>query len=180
MNWRNLFRKKPKLSPEWGQISQYAALYERGKDQISKVPKEVVEEIRNYVTNAYAQVVLNHRVEFQDKELNDFDWIYERFKQDNILYISTMHNQSPLLGKYNLMFRAVHETMHDYLHIQMNCGFDWKGEGEVYQKQIEGLSEDAAIVLFSEIMLQTAFRLWYGYYPEKQKIVLVKPLNAKP
>ena len=156
-------------------VKEAAALYERGKDMVSEIPEWIVKEIHNSIVKTYVEICDRHGVYLLDKELNDFDEIRKRFKENNVLCISTLHDDSKLMGNFNIMFRVVH----DYFHIMLDCGFEWEGEKKVFEKQAEGLSEDAQMVLYSEIMLQTAFKLWYGYYPEKQKVVLVQPLKNK-
>lgn len=168
-NVLDIFRhviKEPE-SEEKRQIKHFAIIYERGKDSLKHLDPSTLTELSVNINILYTK--LNFEIIYKDEELNDFDYIRNEFFQNNILYISTLHNNSNLFDKeLNLKFRAIHDS----IHIVNNYKFDYCGELSTYLIHARNHSFQARQVLFSEIVLQTCFKLYFGFYPEKQKIVL--------
>lgn len=152
-----------------GLIRELAVTYERYKDQLRNLSLDTIAEIHDRVTEEYHEIPCSY-VNFVPKELNDFDEVKHAWYKDNILLVSTLNNHSDLFpGNMNLWFRA----WHDYIHLKYDLPFTFEGEYQTYIHQSEGLSYKAKQVLFSEIVLQTAYCVYYGKFAEKQKVVLI-------
>lgn len=150
-------------------IFSLAGKYLRYKDQFDKIDPSTIEELHRYVRLETLSIPVP--VHFLDEELNDFHHVKECVKEKGYLPISTLHNNSRLFpGLLNLGFRAIH----DWVHIQYDLPFDFYGEYKTWLIQAKELSYPAKQVLFSEIVLQTAYYVTYGSFMEDQKIVLLE------
>ena len=153
-------------------LSSNAAMYERCKNVLKDLPSEVIDEIHSRIKKEFMS--LPCRVEFLAEELNDLEEVKRKYVETGVLSISSLHNDSELLpGSINLAFRV----WHDFVHIQFNYPFDYEGEYNTWKVQSKGLSYLARQVLYSEIVLQTAYSLHNGFFPKKQKVVLVNIEN---
>lgn len=148
-------------------IMHYAAIYARYKDQLEQVLPETIEELTKTIQREFLNIP--YPVVFVDEELNDIEEIIKILKETGTLRISSLHNNSPIFPPdINLAFRA----WHDYIHIEYNFPLNYEGELYTYLYQAQGLSRQAKLVLFSEIVLQAAFYTVNGYFPETQKIII--------
>lgn len=155
-----------------GLIRSLAVTYERYKDQFRNLTLEVIAELHDKVTEEfYAIKEQVTDIRFVPAELDDFELqVKPSYKSLGIINISSLNNNSELFpGNLNLWFRA----WHDYIHLKYDYPFTFEGEYQTYLKQAEGLSYKAKQVLFSEIVLQTAYCVYYGMFVEKQKVVLI-------
>ncbi len=174
----DFFKKKPKslLTEEEQIIKDLAILYEKGKDRIKEIPSMDKLILLEYLKNGYIDIIKKGiKVEFVNIELDDFKYIKEKFNSSKILYISSLYNDSKIFNsEYNLYFR----TIHDYIHITKNLPFDFAGELEVYKIQSRSMnSQIQKMILFSEIVLQAAFKVYFGYFKKNQKIVFYENLE---
>ncbi len=149
-------------------ISHYAEIYDRYKDQYDDILPETISELHSYVRREFMLIPCNIR--FVDKELNDLAEVKRLLVAEKTLYISSLHNNSRLFpGDLNLAFRAIH----DATHLGKMLPFTYEGEYKVWEIQSKGMSYQARQVLFSEIVLQTAYSLHFDRFAEDQKIVLI-------
>ena len=147
-------------------IQRYAYIYKRYKDQYDKIPPEVISELHSYVEREFEKI--KNRVRFLPEELNDFEDVKRSHKETGILNVSSLNNDCKLLpAELNLKFRAIH----DLVHIQFDFPFDYQGEYDTWLFQARGLSEMVKKVLFSEIVLQTSHKVYFGYFLDTQKVV---------
>lgn len=149
-------------------VKKYAVAYMRGKDMLNNISAETIKELHEYVKREFDKIAgftLFDNVEIDCKTMR------ERYNKDGILYISSLHNNSPLFpNELNLQFRAIH----DYIHLTKNFGCDYEGEYLTFIEQSKGLSKEAKQVLFSEIVLQACYCLYTGNFADVQKVVLYR------
>jgi hypothetical protein len=149
-------------------IAHYAGVYRRYKDQYSQLSVEVVEELHEYVNSQYQLIPCI--VNFVPQLLDDYEVVKRGYTEKGVLNISTLNSNSRLFpGDLNLRFRAIH----DYVHLRNNLDFSYEGEWQTWLIQSRHLSTEARGVLFSEIVLQASYALYYGSFPEYQKIILI-------
>ena len=158
-------------------IRSLAIRYERYKDNFHDLSLDTIMELHDHITGEYYEVMDKALVIFVDEELDDFECVKKRWNDHKELRISRLNNNSDLFpGHTNLWFRA----WHDYIHLKYDYPFTFEGEYKTYLKQVEGLSYKATQVLFSEIVMQTAYVLFYGKFAKKQKVVLIDIDMVKP
>jgi hypothetical protein len=152
-------------------IEKFAIIYERYKDVCTTenrctILKPAIHELWSYIAAEYAKI--ENIVTFADCEI-DCDLLDTLYLKTGEIWVSTLHNHSNLFPEQiNLKWRAIH----DKLQIDgAKCDF-W-GEYETWYNQGKGLSHLAKQILFSEIVLQAAFYIHYGYFKDVQKVVLV-------
>lgn len=149
-------------------VKKYAVAYMRGKDMLNNISAETITELHEYVRREYNKI--QHLVYTEAKEI-DCDLMREKWAVNGKLFISTLHNNSPLFPEsLNIQFRAIH----DYIHLTKNFGCDYEGEYLTFLEQSKGLSNEAKQVLFSEIVLQACYCLYTGNFADVQKVVLYR------
>lgn len=154
-------------------IQHNSNIYERYKDMLNTISPDTIRQICEIVTKEFEK--LPCKVKFVNNEFNDFGYIKQKYLDEGVLYISALHNNSDIFpGSFNLYFRA----WHDWIHIQYDLTFDYKGEYQTYLHHIKGI-EDETIrkIFYSEIVLQTAYYTTHGVFPQKQKVILIEPEN---
>ncbi len=150
------------------QIRQHAELYWVIEDQYNKLSSEVIKELHDYCENEILKI--DSKYSWIPCKLNDFDLVKTVWKKHDLLLISSLNNNSKLFpGNLNLMFR----TIHDYIHLSNNLEFDYEGEFKVWEIQSKDMSKEARQVLFSEIVLQACYYLYFDKFPTEQKIILI-------
>lgn len=146
-------------------IRTNALTYERYKGVT--VNPEIVSELHDYINRSFRKLPVP--VQFVDIELTCED-MRRTYHDTHVLAISSLHNNSDLFpGLLNLKFRAIH----DYVHLTKGYACNYEGEYRTFLEQSRGLSYGAKQVLFSEIVLQACYCLYFGAFPEKQKVVLI-------
>lgn len=150
-------------------ISHEAAMYLRCKDMFDNIPQDKIEHIQSVVRKNYMSLDIN--IEFVSVELNDFEEVKRIYKENNILYISNLHNDSRLFpGDLNLAFRA----WYDYIHLKYDLPFDYIGEYKTWLYHVADIQDTLCRqILYSEVVLQTAYYVTYNNFPKHQKIVLI-------
>lgn len=154
-------------------IKELGNLYTNTPEQIGQLSVAQIQAIRDIITHEYRKIRLKYEVVFEsgNSDLEDFEKIKARFETTGVLAISSDHNNSPLLGEdVNLFFRA----WHDFIHITNDFPFGFEGEFNTFLKHIDGYEDVAGYVevLFSEVVLQTAYFETFGDFYEDQKVVL--------
>ena len=150
----------------------FAHAYKFGEAQ--KPSEQAIENITNTVHNLYFDYCdKGITFEFVDYEpYQDYGEMLYKFRKNNHLLVSTLHNESIFDKETNLLFRAVHD-MH---HIEYRAGFDFSGElfcARYFMNSFFRLEHqlEERQILFSEIALQAAFALYYGEFALEQKVV---------
>lgn len=149
---------------------QLAGIYLRYKCQLDSLPEDMVEEFRNATLFVYNRLKRSGvRFEFTTIDpYKDLDELTNDVCNNGEMKIYSGDDNSRLLpGALNLYSRAIHDWIH-YFH-QLPFGFD--GEYQVYEIQKLLYPKHMWPLLYSEIVLQTAFFEVYGYFPE-QKIII--------
>jgi hypothetical protein len=101
-----------------------------------------------------------------------FDQMKAEVERHRYLQVSTLNNTDPLLpGLLNLQYRV----LHDLWHVRLDADFSWEGELKVARHGLAETWDQPLIqkILFSEMVLQTAHALEYGYFREDQPYVPV-------
>lgn len=151
-----------------------ALKYLRYKDMLDEVPEEVVEGYRALTGHTYNIIPTRLNVEFVSYDpYKSLQELSKDIKDNGKLLVSSLNNDSRLLpGNLNLKFRAVH----DYLHFKHQLEFNYHGEREVYklQKTLYYAKYYSLFkkMLYSEIVLQTAYKEYFGKFAEKQKVII--------
>lgn len=144
-----------------------AMLYLRGKDRMKEISDNDIKTIRDITSKAFTMLEKAVKIEFvTGQPYENHKQIIADFATGKML-ISTDFNDSELFGETaNLHFRAIH----DFYHAILNEPFGYTGEANVYELQKLLYPAKYWKVLYSEIVLQTAYYEYYGHFPE-QKIV---------
>jgi hypothetical protein len=151
-------------------ITKLGAMYNNLPCNLSDLSVSQIKSIRNVITDKFLDLPCNVEFEYGNKELDSFEYVKKRYFTDNVLLISADNNNSELLpANLNLWLRA----WHDYIHISNNYLFGFEGEFYAFLKHIEGQSDIFKQVLFSEIVMQTAYFETYGTFAEIQKVVIL-------
>lgn len=141
--------------------------------------------LRDHVDTMFRQIQSRIGVEFVDYNP------YETAEQMDVdvgrtrrMRVSSMFNQPDFFGsERNLKFRAIH----DYLaHLKSRPGrgdiatFDLKGELVAYNRHLSLLrcGSVAAPALFTEVLGQACFNIFYGGFPDTQKLVILSDFDA--
>lgn len=149
-------------------IKHLSGVYERNKCSLKYISLDTIAELHDRITEAFH--MLPCKILFVDEPLDDFEEVKKHFKMTDVIKISKLNNNSDLLpGNLNLWFRA----WHDFIHLECDFSFTFEGEYHVFLKQSIGLSDKAKQILFSEIVLQASYALFYGTFAEIQKVVLI-------
>lgn len=155
-------------------INRLGNIYNDMPNSFGQLSNSEIKEIRQIITDKFLDLPCNVSFEYGNAELDNFDYVKNVYKTQNILLISADNNNSELLpNSLNLWFRA----WHDYIHIENNYLFGFEGEFYAYLKHIEGQNDLFKQVLFSEIVLQTSYFETYGDFAPFQKLVLL-PIEA--
>lgn len=129
-------------------------------------------ELYNLVSSTYCNIAVDFiRVYYVDFEPYENVTELTNDVEKQMLCVSTLNNTSPLFTPdMNLRFRAVH----DYDHAITGAGFDFWGEYYTYT-QWHKRTDNPVIhkLLFSEIVLQAAYKIEYGYFPEQKAVIIV-------
>ena len=151
-------------------IKNLGKIYNDSADQISLLTDNQIKNIREVITDKFLDLPCNVSFEYGNAELDSFEYVKKTYYQNNVLLISADNINSELLqNSLNLWFRA----WHDYIHISNNYLFGFEGEFYAFLKHCEGQSEIFKKVLFSEVVLQTAYYETYGMFAPEQKLVLL-------
>lgn len=151
-------------------ITKLVAMYNNLPCNLSDLSAEQIKSIRQTITFKFLDLPCNVEFEYGNHELDSFEYVKKRYFADNVLLISADNNNSELLpANLNLWLRA----WHDYIHISNNYLFGFQGEFYAFLKHIEGQSDIFKQVIFSEIVLQTAYYETYGTFAEVQKVVIL-------
>lgn len=149
---------------------QLAGIYLRYKCQLDSLPAQMINEFRQRTTDAYDRLLLSG-INFQFTDIDPYKSLgelsHDVFNNKEIKIYKGDNNSRLLPEEYNLYFRAIHDWIH-YFH-QLPFGFE--GECKVYEIQKLLYPKHMWPLLYSEIVLQTAFVEVYGYFPE-QKIII--------
>lgn len=150
-------------------IQHEAGLYMRSKDMFDSLSPQLLQEVRQLVSDRYAEI--RRPIAFVEEELNDFEEVKKAWQQ-GVLYISNLNNNSRLFpGVLNLKFRA----WHDVLHLENDLPFNYEGEYGTFLYHAAGVKDETIRKIFySEVVLQTAYYETYKQFPEDQKIVLTE------
>jgi hypothetical protein len=155
-------------------INRLGYIYNDMTNNFNQLTTNEIKEIRQIVTDKFLDLPCNVSFEYGNVELDNFEYVKNVYRTENILLISADNNNSELLpNNLNLWFRA----WHDYIHIENNYLFGFEGEFYAYLKHIENQSDLFKQVLFSEIVLQTAYFETFNKFAEFQKVVLL-PIGA--
>jgi len=149
---------------------ELAGIYLRYKCQLDSLDPELVKEFASYTYDAYCRLrTIGVYFDFVDtdpyKDLVELTC--DSMLCSNMKIYSGDNNSRLLPGDLNLYSRAIHDWIH-YFH-QLPFGFE--GECKVYEIQKLLYPESMWPLLYSEIVLQTAFVEVYGYFPEQKVIV---------
>jgi hypothetical protein len=145
-----------------------AGIYLRYKCQLDSLDPVLVKEFQCLTDDAYNRL-FGCQFYFTDIDpYQNLDELTQDVRSNSIMKIYSGDNNSRLLpGDLNLYSRAIHDWIH-YFH-QLPFGFE--GECKVYEIQKLLYPESMWPLLYSEIVLQTAFVEVYGYFPEQKIIV---------
>jgi hypothetical protein len=147
---------------------ELAGIYLRCKCQLDSLDHELVEEFRAITKQAFDR--LNQIATFSFVDYDPYESLFDLTASavyGRIKIYSGDNNSRLLPGDLNLYSRAIHDWIH-YFH-QLPFGFE--GECKVYEIQKLLYPESMWPLLYSEIVLQTAFVEVYGYFPEQKVIV---------
>ena len=154
-------------------INNLGTMYAGMPNNFNLLLDSELKEIRQIIIDKYLDLPCNVSFEYGNSELDNFEYVKNTYKTQNILLISADNNSSELLpNNLNLWFRA----WHDYIHIENNYLFGFEGEFYAFLKHIENQSDLFKQVCFSEIVLQTAYFETFNKFAEFQKVVLL-PVN---
>jgi hypothetical protein len=153
-------------------VRSLASQYWCGTDSFQILTPYFIDCLRNDTENLYNKFLgANEEIAviFQEGQpYENLDDMKHDYLTNNTLRISTDFNDSKLFGKEcNLKNRAVH----DFLHIILDAKFTFEGELKVFKHTAKLMSPDFKKVLFSEYVMQTAYTVHFGEFPE-QKIIL--------
>ena len=146
-----------------------AGIYLRYKCQLDSLDPELVEEFCNITKQSWYRLNSVACFSFVDEDpyKNLYELTFDAVNSNKIKIYSGDNNSRLLPGDLNLYSRAIHDWIH-YFH-QLPFGFE--GECKVYEIQKLLYPESMWPLLYSEIVLQTAFVEVYGYFPEQKVIV---------
>lgn len=134
----------------------------------AKINTLTISEIGLYIEREFEKIPCQIMFVYEEVTCND---MINTYNEHGVLKISALHNNSDIYTPLqNLKFRAIH----DYVHLTKNYPCDYDGELKTYLYQSQGLSDAAKKVLYSEIVLQASYYLYFGVFAEKQKIVIVE------
>lgn len=86
------------------------------------------------------------------------------------LNVSGLNCQHPVFDKRtNIRFRV----LHDIAHCVVNADFSEAGEYSVFVHQSHGLSQELQRALYTEIVIQAAYKIHFGEFPQ-QKLFLAE------
>lgn len=136
----------------------------------SDIWSEARAELKTLIYSQFNEIKTGWRVEAVSGQpyANQFE-IIEDLQEAGMLKVSMDNNESCILTPTeNFMFRAVH----DFHHATLDAGFDMLGEFKTYE-YFSSFTDNTLVkqILRSEILVQAAFRLEYGYFGE-QKLIL--------
>lgn len=84
------------------------------------------------------------------------------------LKVSELHCEHPIFSrKTNIRFRI----LHDIAHCVINADFSEGGEYETFLHQSKGLSEEITKALYTEIVIQAAYKIHFGTFPVQKLFI---------
>ena len=157
------------LNPVNVRCRKDALKYLRFKDMLESIPPEEIKQYQVDTIKAFSYILVH--VEYVDYEpYHDLEDLRNMVKATKMLLVSDLNNNSKLLpGVFNLQFRA----FHDYLHYVQATTFTYKGELETYELKSKYYSSTIGKrMLYSEVVLQAAYKEYFGEFSKEQKIVI--------
>lgn len=175
-----MIKKISKSHPDFKTVQTLAIHYLRGRDVTRELTGGTLTELYNYVESEFSHLSkIVPVIQCVPEDVN-CDRVRAEYESTGVLLVSSLHDNSELfrLNNLNLKFRAIH----DYHHITKGFQCDFAGEFQSFMAHCIGINEDltgakelslmARNVLFSEIVLQACFALYFGDFPPVQKVVL--------
>ena len=150
-------------------VNQLANIYLRYKDQFNILPDNLIEKLHIMLMEQFELIA--DKILFTNESCDDYEENKEFYKKTGMIKVNRLNNNSILFpGELNLYFRAWHDDIHYYYNLPF--GFD--GELQTFYHHVSLISdEQIKQILFSEIVLQTAYYEKFGKFPDKQKVILI-------